>query len=94
MEFKNLRFCERCHCPGHLERRCPVFIPNGEDDNDYINEIQRIKKLGLTPITNENYIRKWIKKNGGSRSNIKLIYKLIQDIEICFEDQEIINLYT
>lgn len=94
MEYKNIRFCDRCHCPGHLERRCPVFIPQGENEIDYINEIQRIKSLRLKPITNENYIREWIQNNGGSRSNIKLIYKLIQEIEIYFEDQEIIQLYT
>ena len=45
----------------------------------------------MNPISNTKYIQNWIKKNGGSRYNIDVIYYLIKNQEIFDEDDEIIN---
>ena len=47
--------------------------------------------MKIEPISNTTYIQNWIKKNGGSRYNIDVIYDFIKNQEIFDEDDKIIN---
>jgi len=90
---KVIRNCSRCNCPGHRNTNCPVFIPKTDDEKGYIEEIQRIKKIKLIPISNVEYMKNWITKNGGSRFHTKLIYDFVKNQEIFNEDDTIIQDY-
>ena len=86
-----VKYCGRCKCPGHQRTRCPVFKPKYDNDLGYIEEIRRIRKMRMNPISNTTCIQNWIKKNGGSRYNIDIIYDFIKNQEIFDEDDKIIN---
>ena len=80
-----IKLCGRCKCPGHKRTKCPVFKPNNDNYEGYRREMK------IEPISNTTYIQNWIKKNGGSRYNIDVIYDFIKNQEIFDEDDKIIN---
>ena len=86
-----IKYCGRCKCPGHQRTRCPVFKPKYDNYLGYNEEINRIQKMKMTPVSNTTYMKNWIKKNGGSRYNIDIIYNFIKTQEIFNEDNEIIH---
>jgi len=90
-KIKKIRHCSRCKCPGHYSNHCPVFIPIIDDEDSYIEEIQRIKRMKLSPISNTNYMKKWCTENGGGRICTPQILYFIQNAEICEEDDSIIE---
>jgi len=86
-----IKLCGRCKCPGHQRTKCPVFKPKHDNNFGYIEEIKRIKKMKMNPISNTTCIQNWINKNGGSRYNIDVIYDFIKNQEIFDEDDKIIS---
>ena len=76
-----LRRCGRCRCPGHTRGRCPVFIPVGTHYMDFGGieaeqaavrsnaavELQRIRGLGLPPMTRYECTQGWCVRRGDAQ---------------------------
>lgn len=80
-----LRRCGRCRCPGHTRGRCPVFKPVGTHYVDLGNleaeqaavrrnaadELQRIRGLGLTPMTRYECTQRWCASPRGDAQRLR-----------------------